>query len=520
MTGRIKRTVMIMAFIMISPSFFYGFISLLNISEGAVPSSYSVISILYASEENDLAGADEVSGKSDAEGAGTFNFSADGFTEIENYYSADNNKTYKERNLKNEIRVNLELKAGTESFFLYSRTNFYYNPQFADRETGEQYNYKNDLEVSDNLMISDENYEIEPNELYLNYSNSLFRVRAGNQVYLWGTADVYNPTSYFNPLDLREYVFADDDELKLAVPSGSLMLFLGSATVEMVFVPVHIPAELPADGNYWQIKSESPVVTFNLQKNEGLEKEISNSAYGIRSAFSPGGVDISLSFYHGPDRNPVFVPQYIDFFNSPPLVEIKPEYFVLNMFGFDISTQISDFVVQCEAVYSPDKTWLVETDIDEYLFENIMYGRTPFETEKSQFFHYAAGFNYYIPVNRFFKDYDGESIITVEWQQPVYADEDLMDPLLTKILLIRFEEICFDNRLKASISYITEIDKNAQVITPEIKFDFENGFSLKGSYVYIDAESDTDSILPGEDTSVIYFVRDKDMFTFSVRYDF
>jgi hypothetical protein len=520
MTGRIKKTVLNMTFILISPSLFYGFIGILDFSGKAGFSYDPGISILYASEENDSAEIDEVSGKSDVEESGIFNFSADGFTEIENYYSADNDKTNKERNLKNEIRVNLELKAGTESFYLYSRTNFYYNPQFADKKTGEKYNYKNDLEISDSLMVSDENYEIEPYELYLNFSNSLLRVRAGNQVYLWGTADVYNPTSYFNPLDLREYVFADDDELKLAVPSGSMMLFLGPATVEMVFVPVHIPAELPADGNYWQIRPETAQITVDMLENKGLDKDISNAAYGIRSAFSPGGVDISLSYYHGPDRNPVFVPV-----NADPLspfsafVEIQPEYFVLNMFGFDISTQISDFVVQCEAVYSPDKTWLVETDINEFILEN-MTGSSPFETEESPFFHYAVGFNYYIPVNRFFEDYDGESIITVEWQHPVYADEDLMDPLLTKILLIRFEEICFDNRLKASISYIAEIDKNVQVITPEIKFDFENGFSLKGSYVYIDAESDSDSFLPGEDTSVIYFVRDKDMFTFSVRYDF
>lgn len=520
MTGRIKKTVLMMAFIMVSPTFFYGFISILNLSEEALSSCYPVMSILYASEESDSDGDDKVSGESDVEDEYNFNFSADGFTEIENYYSADNDKTNKERNLKNEIRFNLELKAGTENLFIYSRTNLYYNPQFADKESGEKYNYKNDLEVSDSLMVSDENYEIEPYELYINYSNSLFRVRAGNQVYLWGTADVYNPTSYFNPLDLREYVFADDDESKLAVPSGSLMLFLGSATVEMVFVPVHIPAELPADGNYWQIRPDNAQVNVEILDNKGLDKDISNSAYGIRSAFSPGGVDISLSYYHGPDRNPVFVPVNADPVSPvSALVEIQPEYFVLNMFGFDISTQISDFVVQCEAVYSPDKTWLVKRDINEFILEN-MSGSSPFETEKSQFIHYAAGFNYYIPVKRFFKDYDGESIVTVEWQQPVYADEELVDPLLTKILLIRFEEICFDNRLKASISYITEIDKNVQIINPEIKFDFENGFSLKGSYVYIDAESDSDSILPGEDTSVIYFVRDKDMFAFSVRYDF
>jgi len=524
MNGNFKKITVIMSLIIFSPSIFC------VLTGGLKHSCNESLIYLYAADKKDLmikednaeAAGDENNLEKDSigEGAGSFNFSADGFAELENYYSSDKNKTKKERNLKNELRVNLEFKAGSENLFLYSKTNLYYTPQLGDKEPGEKYHYRNGFDVSDNLTISDKNYEIEPNELYLNYSNSLFRLRAGNQVYLWGTADVYNPTSYFNPLDLREYVFADEDELKLAVPSGSLMFFLGFATVEMVFVPVHIPAEIPADGNYWQIKSESALMTLNVQENKGLDKDISNAAYGIRSSFSPGGVDFSLSYYHGPDRNPVFVPQYIDIYNSPASLEVQPEYFIVNMFGFDLSTQISDFVIQCEAVYSPDKTWLVERDFSEFMMTNLYSGRSGFETEKSHYVHYAAGFNYYIPVNKFIKDYDGESIITVEWQQPWYADKDLMAPFLTKIFLLRFEEICFDSRLKLSASYLAEMNKNAYVIKPEIKYDFQNGLSLKASYVYINAESDSESVLPGEDTSVIYFLRDKDMASLSVRYDF
>jgi len=482
------------------------------------------LSSLYASDDKPAGerGAvySEVEENGDiSHGENPFSFKPDGFIEIENYYSSDKKKTSRERNLKNEFRANLELKAGWENLFLYSKTNFYYIPQLKKESEGENYYYLKDSNVSDNLIISDKEYEMEFSELYLNFSNSFLRVRAGNQVYSWGTADLHNPTSYFNPADYREYVFADEDELRLAVPSGSVMIFAGSATVEMVFVPVHISSRVPADGNYWQIRSESSAIDLHMQRNKGLSKKLSNSAYGIRTAFSPRGVDVSLSYYHGPDKNPVFVPEYINFFEAPPVLEIAPEYFIVNKIGFDLSTQISDFVIQCEAVYSPDKTWLVERDMYQFITAN-MTGRSSYQTSKSHYVLYAAGFNYYMPVNKFIRDYGGESIITLEWQQPWYSDEKVMEPLVSKIILLRFEEICFDSRIKISISYLNEMNKNAHVVKPEIKYDFQNGVSMKFSYLYIKAESDAMTILPNEDTSLLYYMRDKDMGTFSVRYDF
>jgi len=108
----------------------------------------------------------------------------------------------------------------------------------------------------------------------------------------------------------------------------------------------------------------------------------------------------------------------------------------------------------------------------------------------------------------------------VEWQEPWYSNEKVMKPFLSKVILFRFEEICFDSRLKITISYLTEVNKKAHVTRPEIKYDFQNGFSLKAAYIYIKAESGSDSILPDDDTSIVYFLRDRDMGTFSARYEF
>lgn len=534
MDRRLKKFIIVLAVYLLLPPVFDLTVICLSGVINKAPGAEPIFSSAFAAEkraasknksssENSSEREEEVSGDlNDSPGdRSTFNVTADGFIEIENYYSTARGMTQEERNLKNELRANLEIKAGWENVYLFSKTNFYYTPRFRDEKDGNNYYYSNERRVSDNLMLSGKEYEIEPSELYLNMSNSLFRFRAGNQIFLWGTADLYNPTSYFNPADYREYVFADEDELKLAVPSGSLMVFLKSVTVEMVFVPVHIPSELPPDGNYWQIQSDSSLLALHIDKNKGMDRDISNSAYGIRTSFSPGGVDFSLSYFHGPDRTPVFVPKYVNYLATPYQLEVEPEYFIVNKFGFDFSTQLSDFVIQCEAVYSPDKTWLVEREFTEFMKTN-MVTRSSFETEKSHYVHYAAGFNYYIPVGRLIDDYEGESIITAEWQQPWYSNDELMKPVLSKILLLRFEEICFDSRLKVSVSYLTELNKRAHVVKPEIKYDFQNGLSFKVSYLYISAKSDNGatSILSDEDTSLLYYLKDKDMGTFTVRYDF
>ena len=434
-------------------------------------------------------------------------FEARFFIESENYTAADSDA--EKRNLKNEIRSRLELRAGTNSFFLYTSADVYAVNSFG-RE-GDNYLYSDRTRTSRNLTVSGTSGELKIPELYVNLTAGNLRFRGGNQIFSWGTADAYNPTSYFNPSDLREYFLKSDDENKSGVPSVSAALFAGKFSIEGVIVPVHISLRLPEEGNYWDLQSPDPSVNIILEEEDEKDIRLSNAAAGARAACSAGRADFSLSCYHGPDNTPLLVPQSA-VMGTPVDLTIRNCSYNVNKIGADMSGTLGDFVFQFEGVYSPDKRGIVKQDLSD-----IYTVQFPFETETSHYVHYAVGFNYFIPLNRIFSGHQGDTVLTVEWQQPHYFNRDIQRPLLTKIVSCKLVGSCFDNRVKLSVKFIAETESQACVTWPKIAYDFQNGLKIELSYINFSAPSPEG--LSFDDNSIISYMKDRDLVTWSMRYE-
>lgn len=219
-----------------------------------------------------------------------------GFVEFENFTSTYPEQEFKDSFKKNELRNNWKIKIGTETFYLNSDTNIYVN------------DYEGDSRVTRNLTITGAPYEISFNQLFLNYEFSVVRIRVGNQVHAWGTADVFNPTSYFNPMDMREALFRDQDEMKLGVPSLSSLFYIGDSSIEVVYVPVHVPVLIPGTGTFWEIKYEERGYPVTVLDPEALDVSGKNMALGIKFSTNIWSTDFNISAYYGPDVEPIFRP--------------------------------------------------------------------------------------------------------------------------------------------------------------------------------------------------------------------
>jgi len=149
----------------------------------------------------------------------------EGFLEMENLFNAHKDQSFDDAVIKNEIRGKFKIRYGTDNAHVFLSPDLYLSCAVFQSESDKTCAYNDDFDVARNMRISDRGYEASLNEGYVHYGNSRARVRVGNQIYGWGTADVFNPTSYFNPYDMRETFFKDDDELKLGVPSISGMAF-------------------------------------------------------------------------------------------------------------------------------------------------------------------------------------------------------------------------------------------------------------------------------------------------------
>ena len=439
-------------------------------------------------------------------------FTYSGFTEFQTFVNTGTGQSFKDKNKKNEIRNRLQMRYGTEDLSIFSVSNIYLFQTYMNQRADDHYRYTKNKGVSRNLRFSSREAELSFDELYLNYNRGDFRLRAGNQIYGWGTADAFNPTSYFNPSDTRELFFRDDDENKAGVPSLSGMFFLGDFTLEAVFVPVHIPPITAPEGNFWALTVDSFLMPIVFDEPERLGIDIDNVGYGARLSTSMGGVDMSLSGYRGPDKSQLSLPDRVIFQGITPVaLQIKSQASIVSVFGIDFSAALGDLVVQFEAAYSPDKAGIVERDITS--IADLMQ---PFEIDKVHYISYAAGFNYFIPLSRLIEGHTGDTVFTFEWFQSKYLENGIYEPAITDIVTCKLEDSYFDGRIKATVKGIFDTKHGGKIFWPEIGYDFQNGFLVELGYAVI--RGDRGSTW-GSD-SIFYYFEDNDIVMVTVRYEY
>ncbi|HON80228.1 MAG TPA: hypothetical protein PK544_17185 [Spirochaetota bacterium] len=426
-----------------------------------------------------------------------------GFLEMENHFSTNREQEPGSVSGKNEFRGMMFLKYGTAAVYFESESSLYAIPYLVSTGMNGEYRYSEGTVIHRNLRVSSEGSELSFRKLFVNYETGTYRFRAGNQIIAWGTADVFGPTSYFNPYDLREFLFKGEDEQRLGVPALSCLRLFGNDSLELVVVPVHVPIAMPVRGNFWEIRYREGPFPIVLDEPEGLPAAFENIGAGLQYYTNRLGTDIYVSLYHGPDREPVMRPLgTVAEPGRPVAVEVRPEYCTVTNAGIAASRTFGKFVVQCEGVYSPDKAGVVWQDFNKDI-------TLPFDVARSQYAAYSTGFNYFIPMRKFFRSHEGDAVLTMEWSQAFYIDDRIMKPLITDILIARIQDSFTGNRLKVFLTGIMDFGHRSSVVMPEVQYRFQCGVSAAVSYAHIQSDSE----------SYIGYYDDNDLLTVRVRYD-
>ena len=431
---------------------------------------------------------------------------------FKNIFQTDRELHFEDAWKKNEISAHLELQYGGSDDYLFSLTGLGFFPTFINDSAGDEYAYSSSSKTYRNLRISSTSSEVIFREFYYNWSRKKFRVRIGNQIIGWGTADFLNSTSYFNPGDFRELLFKDEDQVSMGVPCVSGLFFLKGFTLETVFVPVHTAAAFPETGNFWAVKmveDDYPVIFGDANPMAANSK---NLGYGARLASTYKGFDFSFSGYHGPDKDPVLLPSgTVLIENQTVSVLVQPEYFIVDYLGFDSAFTYEDFVFQVEAAYSPNKSGFVKQDTTRP--QDLTF---PYDTRKSAYLSYSLGFNYFIPLQKLIPGHAGESLFTVEWYQAQYFDDEIERPQITDFLTGRFQDTYFDDRISVSMTGIVETHNGGVILWPQIGYDFHNGLEVEVGYIAIDGHGEGDY----QKDSLFYYYKDNDFIMVNIRYAF
>ncbi len=439
-------------------------------------------------------------------------FGITGYVEFESYISIYPDQELSDTIKKKEIRTRFDVWVGTDSIYLFATPDLYLDLSIFEDKAENDYDYQSDTQTATDMRFSSNSSEFIFRELYLNYSASSVRLRLGNQIYGWGTADTFNPTAYFNAYDLREFVFRGEDEFRSGSPSFSGMFFLEDVTLETVFSFAHNPMLLAVDGNFWALNTSSPFFSVIIDNTDERGMGFGRTGFGARLSTSLFHSDVSISGYHGPDKEPVFVPWAIALNpNEKVTVIVKQQHFLVSYMGLDFSKAVGDFVIQFEAAYSPDKSGLVVQNSDRP--DQVHF---PFEVKNSSYIAYAAGFNYFIPLHKLLNGHEGESVFTFDYSGSTYFDDDVLSPLLSNLVTLRYDDSFFDSRITASVTTVYHIQSNGSIIWPKIGYDFQNGLLLELSFAFIDGKPDNDE----EVDPIFYYFRNNDLLMWKVRYEF
>jgi hypothetical protein len=414
-----------------------------------------------------------------------FQFIFSGFIELENFFNTYIHQKPEDAVKKNEIRLKLSMQLGNDSYYFKLVPNIYVLPFFFSEGLYEDYRYaETDFMLARNGRMSGRYYEMSFNECFVNLGFKHFRIRLGNQLYAWGTADVFNPTSYINPADSRELFYKDADETKLGVPSLSSMIFISDFTIEFVFIPIHVGAISPVSENFWSYHYRLGFMTIVEDEYRALPPAGENLGYGLRFSGSASGVDFSVCFYHGPDVNPILRPmKYLEYDKN---ILVKQEYHTSTNLGWDISYKIWKFELHAEMSYSPNKYGVVDEVPKNFNMTSDNVKRVledPFRVRPAHWLSYALGFNFM---------YD-DFLFTAEWLQSHHFDDRLMEPFYTHFLAMTASYAFLDDLITLSLVTVCDVKNVGYLLVPSINFYFESGVYLKVAYSHIGSK-DTDEI--------------------------
>lgn len=438
-------------------------------------------------------------------------FSFSGFVEMDHRINTRTNQDFHDAVKKSELRGKLKVRWGEDNAHVLVTPDIRLSSALftPDDDTCA---YADEFEVARNGRISNRGYEISLDEAYLHLGGSRARLRVGNQIYGWGTADVFNPTAYFNPYDMRETFFNDPDSMKLGVPSVSGMVFLDNLTVEAVWVPVHVPGIIAGDGRYWSIHMDNYQLPIVFDEVKPLESDVENSGFGVRVSSTILGTDLSVSLYHGPDKDLLYRPAEILVEPGEPVsVRVVPESHLVSYLGLDISKSLDKLVIQAELAVSPDKRAIMEQAPDDPAAI-----RFPYAVKRSVYMACALGFNYFIPLHQWIEDHEGDTVLTMEWYKATFIEGDRAEPVISDLVSARFEDTYARGRVPVSLTCLVSLDRPGYAMWPKIGYDFQNGLSTSLSYIHLDGRSEA----PNATQSLFYYFRANDTLVWNIHYDF
>ena len=214
--------------------------------------------------------------------------------------------------------------------------------------------------VNYNALQNQINFDL--GEAYIDYAESNWGFRIGNQKIVWGKSDGINITNSVFPEDSSS-LFTDDSSLPV---TAAKLSFSGDFfNIDALWIPFFKGTDLP-------LEEDSPLrnamipsqvelpgignIPVQIDTLQTPEMALKNGEYGLKLSGYFSLCDVSLYGFYGWDKMPL-MNYSLTFTNSPipDAIKIDGEYSRLTMIGADAAFPIGATVLRLEGAYFPNR---------------------------------------------------------------------------------------------------------------------------------------------------------------------
>ena len=315
-------------------------------------------------------------------------------------------------------------------------------------------------------LYNSDSLQLNLREIYMDMYFKKFDLRIGKQQVVWGKADGVFITDIVSPLNLSEFLLPDFDEIRTGVIAAKLDYYIGSSTLEAIWIPQFTSTVRPDANSIWYVQSDFPATpTFDWSKST-INPSLENSELFLKWSAMTSKVDFEFMGGYTWDDNPTMHVQkqfVMDNTSTPPTptlsgLTITPQYHRLTVAGGSFSTEIKGLIFRGEGAYYYGKYFQTEDPLatDALVQKNYL--------------NYVAGLDFNIGSVKLSTQFIQKYIL--EYNENMSENEFHN----TATFMARYDMMRETLHLEL-FSYIGLSDKDA-LIRPKVTYDFDDSFSL------------------------------------------
>ena len=331
----------------------------------------------------------------------------------------------------------------------------------------------------------DEEKRIDYDEFYIReaYASAGFgpaEFRIGKMLLNWGRTDEINFIDLINPEDLSEFYSIDKQERKIPTLLLDGLLYIGSFTLEAVWLPFFEPARVPSSGPWAQrslleakkffalMGGDFNELDFSAKDDEG-RRDIINSETAIRFSGMLSSFDFGLVFFYGYNDLPALKTDVNDLGQPAPIVTYRR----FHGYGLDFTYSVSGYGFRGEALYRDKVLYPLQADICG------LNNHTSPDIQSILGIDRTFGENFYINIQLIYTR-------ILDYAKGIIADEDVFMGMGT------VEDKLFDDELKLGLDFYYGFNKRDSQLTPYAEYSLTDNLKAELGVFLICGPDDSD----------------------------